>query len=306
MDQGPTAEHSREYMTALLTRRSVVALLAGLLTLALSFYGIVAGVIRTIEYLGRNGFASFIYYTMLSNLLAALSVAFVIPFAVEGVRNRRFTLPRWVAVMHYLAACSIAVMAVFVALFMSWASPEDAFGGSNIVTHVACPILILLSFFQTENGYIFSTKDKLIGALPFYLYTAVYFVEALVIGESRGGWPDIYRIGEYVPPLAAIPFALAFGFAVSSLVAGASNALTRRRMREMFEHWTPQTQPFEVRIEAYGLGRLAGQHARRNAIPIPYDILEHLASTYQLSIDDLLRPFMKGLQNELEDREGRR
>ena len=48
----------------------------------LAFYGIIAGVNRTNVVLDRNGFASFIYFTM----------------------------PRWIALMHYSATISVTVM----------------------------------------------------------------------------------------------------------------------------------------------------------------------------------------------------
>ena len=140
--------HSKEYLTVLLKRRSAVALCCVILTLMLAFFGIIEGVNRTITVLKENGFVSFIYYTMFSNTFAVLAVAFVFPFTVEGIRNKRFILPKWVAVMHYLAATSIAITIVFVFAFMSWASPENAFGGANFVTHIICPVLILITFFK--------------------------------------------------------------------------------------------------------------------------------------------------------------
>lgn len=137
-----------DYVTKLMKRRSIIALCAGLLTIMLGFYGIIAGVNRTNVVLGKNGFVSFIYFTMIANTLAALSATFTIPFAVEGIRKKRFTLPRWIALMHYSAAISVTVMLSCVICFISWVSPDDAFGGANIITHIFCPVLILISFFR--------------------------------------------------------------------------------------------------------------------------------------------------------------
>ena len=192
MNDDRAVKQSRETLTNLFMRRSAAALCCGIGTLALSFYGIIAGVIRTIEVIGPNGFFSFAFYTMAVNTFAAVSVAFMIPYAVEGIRKRRFVLPEWVAVLHYLSTCSIAIMMVFVLGFMSWASPDDAFGGSNLITHVVCPALILLSFFQVEKGIALSVKYSFIGCVPFCLYMVVYYVEVFLIGEANGGWPDFY------------------------------------------------------------------------------------------------------------------
>ena len=293
----------REYMTNLFRRRSIIALVSCLLTLALAFYGIIAGVIRTVTLKGINGFSSFIYYTMLVNSFAALAAAFVLPFAVEGVRRRRFTLPGWVAVVYYLAACSVAIMMVFVFSFISWASPFDAFGESNLVLHVFCPILILLSFFQTENGHIYSWKDRALGSVPLCDYLVVYYVEVILIGEENGGWPDVYRITEFLHPAVAAPCMLLFAFAVSTAVALVSNLLTRMWKAIMFRYWKEDVDPIEVRIEAYGLGRMAGMSGDATGIQVPLDILDELAKKCGLKTDDLIRPYMTGVLNGRKERD---
>ena len=296
---------NREYMTDLLKRRSVIALCCGFLTLVLAFYGIIASVIRSVSVFGSNGFVSFIYYTMVSNTVAAVSISFVIPFAVEGIRKKRFVLPRWAAVMHFLAAVSIAIMFVFVLSFISWASPEEAFSGTQIIMHVFCPVLILISFFQTENGYIYQPKDWAVGCIPFYIYIVIYFIEVVLVGRSNGGWPDLYHIREYLHPAAAVPLLLLFGLAVSASVALLSNHLTRKRKEKLFRYWQADADPVEVRIEAYGLGRMTGLNGEKNSIQIPLDILVYLAERYRLGTEDLTKPFMKGLLNGLKERESR-
>jgi len=296
---------NHEYLTAFFKRRSVIAFCSGILSLMLSFYGIIAGVNLTISVLGENGFASFNHFTMISNLFAALSVAFVFPYTVEGIRRKRFTLPRWVAVMHYLATTSIAIVMVFVLAFMSWLHPEGAFAGSNIVTHVFCPLLILISFFQMENGHRITWKDRLLGMVPFSVYLIVYYIEVVMIGKANGGWEDIYHIQEYASPAFAVPALLLLGFAVSTVIALISNALTRKRMEKMYQLWREDLEPVEVRIEAYGLGRMAGEYGEKNNIQIPCDILDYLARRYHLETEDLMKPFVKGFMIELQDRERR-
>ncbi len=298
------AIQSREYMTGLLRRRSVVALCCCVLTLALAFYGITAGVNRTITVLGVNGFVSFTYYTMLANTLAALSAAFVLPFAVEGIRRRRFTLPGWVAAAHYVAAVSITIMLVFVLAFMSWAVPENAFGNDNIVTHVFCPALILISFFQMENGYIYSLKDRLLGIVPFLVYGIVYSIEVWLIGEANGGWLDIYQIKAHMPPALAIPVLLLIGFCVSTGIAAVSNRLTKKRTEKTFRYWSSDADPVEIRIEAYGLGRMAGLSSGRNGVTIPVDLLRALEGRCGLEPEALARPYLKGLVNGLGEKAG--
>ncbi len=292
----------REHLTVLLRRRSVIALCCVILTMILAFYSIVEGVNITNNVAHENGFMSFIYFTMISNVFAALSAAFVFPFAVEGIRQKRFILPKWAALIHFTATTSIAVTMIVVLAFISWTSPHDAFGGHNFVTHIVCPLLIIVSFFQIESGHLFTWKDRLFGIVLCSTYMIVYYIEVALIGEANGGWPDIYRLQEYVSPAFAIPASLLFFFGVSTAVAFLSNRLTKKRNKKMFLLWKDDLDPVEVRIEAYGMGRMAAQYGEENNLQIPYDILISLAKRYDTDPEDLMRAFAKGLIIERSDR----
>ena len=294
---------ARESLTVLLRRRSVIALCCVILTLMLAFYGIIASVNKTNTVLQENGFRSFIYYTMVSNLLAALSAAFVFPFAVEGIRKKRFLMPKWVALMHFIATTSIMVTMVFVLAFISWASPEDAFGGANFVTHVICPLLILFSFLQMESGRLLTWKDRLLGIFPCSVYMTVYVIEVILIGESNGGWPDLYRVQEFLSPALAVPAFLLLAFGVSTAVAFLSNRITKKRKDRMFRLWKKDLDPIEAKIEAYGMGAAAARSGDENSVQIPWDILTDLAKRYHLDMEDLTSAFVKGLMVERKDRE---
>lgn len=297
-----TIKQCREYTTNLFKRRSIIALCAGLLTIMLSFYGIIAGVNKTVAVMGKNAFTSFYFFTMISNTLAALSATFTVPYAVEGIRKKRFTLPGWISVMHYSATVSVTIVMLFTVFVMSWISPEDAFGDFNIVLHVFCPILILVSFFQTENEHIYSVKDQLLGVAPFFIYAIVYYIEAILIGEGNGGWQDIYGVKGFPRYRLSSALLLLSAVGISYLIRMLSNRLTNIRNKKMFSFWREDADPIEVRIEAYGLGVMIGLHGEKNNIQVPYDILEYLAEKYQLNVDNLTKPFMTGVLNGIKER----
>ena len=304
MRENLTISRKRDYLTNFFRRRSFIALFSAILALSLSFYGIIAGVIRTVEFLGINGFSSFIYYTMISNTLAGVSMAFVIPFAVEGIKRKRFVLPKWVSVLNYVSATSITITMVFVCAFMSWVSPYDAFGGINIVLHIFCPVLILIAFFQIENRYKYSIKDCLMGCLPFYIYIIVYFIEVIIIGEAKGGWPDIYQVQAYMPTIPAMLILLILGLSVSLIIVIISNYLTKKREKKMFSYWKEEIDPIEAKIEAYGLGNMMSQIRDENSILIPLDIIDYLAKKSSLNKEDLIKAYTSGLINGKKQLEG--
>ncbi|MBQ7718385.1 MAG: hypothetical protein IJT38_03720 [Clostridia bacterium] len=292
----------KDYVTNFMKRRSIIALCAGVLTVILAFYGMIAGVNKTNVVLGKDGFLSFIYFTMIANTLAMLSAAFTIPFAVEGMRKKRFTLPRWIALMHYSATVSVTIMMLCVICFISWVSPDDAFGGANIVTHIFCPVLILISFFQIENEYTYTMKNQSLGMIPLCLYIIAYFIEVILIGEANGGWPDIYRVKELLPYWLAIPMLFLFGLCVSFLIRIISNRLTNIRRAKMFALLKDDAKAEEIFKEAYSIGVMIGLKGEKNNIRIPYDILEYFAEKYRLNVDDLTKFFVDGIIDGLKDR----
>lgn len=286
---------SYNYLTNFFLLRSIVALCCGIGTLILAFYGIIAGVIRTIEVMNANGFLSFIFYTMISNTLAICSISFVIPYAVEGIQKKRFVLPRWVTTMHFLSTTSIAITMVLVISFMSWASPDDAFGGSNLILHIICPVLILISFFQIENNSIYKLKDCLIGCIPFYIYIIVYFIEVYFISEENGGWPDIYQIREHISLLMAVPLSLVLPFVVSWMIAALSNHFTKVREKKLFKYWKKDIDFEEAKKEAYKIGEMMSKLEDRSSVIIPLDVLEYISKKSNINMNDLINSYVKGL-----------
>ncbi len=146
-----------------------------------------------------------------------------------------------------------------------------------------------------ESGRLLTWRDRLLGIIPCSVYMVIYFIEVFLIGESNGGWPDLYRVCDYLSPALAIPAFLLLAFCVSTAVAFLSNFITKKRNRKMFRLWKQDLDPIEVKIEAYGLGRAAAQYGEGTDIRIPWDILNQLAARYQLDTEDLLKAFAKGL-----------
>lgn len=282
------------YLSNFFTLRSVIALCCGIETLFFSFNGIIAGVIRAMKIAKIDGFSAFTYFTMIANTISACSAAFIIPYAVEGVKRKRFVLPKWVVKFHFVATTSITIMMIFVLSFMSWIAPDNAFAGSNLIMHVFCPIVILISFFQIENKYTYSTKDCIIGCVPFYIYIIVYYIEVDLIGVENGGWPDIYHVLGYMPSALAVPILLVFGLIVSWMLACISNHLTKIREKKLFQHWKRDLNSDEAKLEAYRFGEMMSLIKDKDSVIIPLDILEYISKKSNISIKVLATSYLKG------------
>ena len=120
-------------------------------------------------------FEAFHYYTTDSNCYNALVACMIIPFAVEGIRKRRFSYPRWLAVLHFSSTFCITIIMIFACCIISWYDFELAFGSlCDIFLHLICPSMLLISFFLSECGYQYTKKEALISTIPFLAYGALY------------------------------------------------------------------------------------------------------------------------------------
>ena len=178
----------REYMTGLMKKRSIIALCGGILELICVFFALLKGFNKMSIKYDISVFKSYMYFTMISNTMAAVSVAFIIPFAVEGIRKNRFILPKWISVLLFVSANSVSIVFLLVVTMMMHTSPNEAVGDGGIYAHFICPILVLILFFQIESGYRYNKRDRILACLPFAFYMLLYFVMVVVVGEENGGW----------------------------------------------------------------------------------------------------------------------
>ena len=82
----------RRYMISLNRWRSVMALVACVVTILASVWAIVSSLLEFVPD-ARSTTSLFQYLTADSNMLTAAAAALIIPFAVEGIRKKRSTYP---------------------------------------------------------------------------------------------------------------------------------------------------------------------------------------------------------------------
>jgi hypothetical protein len=277
-------------------KRSIIALCSGILEMIFVFPALMMGFNEMGVVWGTNIFWSYMYFTMISNTMAAISVAFVIPFAVEGIRKKRFILPGWIAVLLFISTTSETTICIILTVLMKYIPHERIFGHGGIYAHFICPILVFILFFQIESGYQYKRNDRILACLPFFIYIILYYVMVVIIGKENGGWDDIYNIMGIMTPFAAILFCVIAVYTVSLIIAKISNYLGKKRTEKKFRFWTSDVKPMEARIEAYGLGIMMAHGMDKNNIEIPYDILEELEKRYDIEPSDMINLFIKGLQ----------
>ena len=236
-------------------------------------------------------------------MLTAFAAGFIIPFAVNGLREKRFVYPHWLFLMHYAGTICTTMTFVFSMVFILPFNATFALGGSNLYLHLICPIMILIAFFLVESGYRITRKNVFLCTTPLLVYASVYFVMVVIIGTERGGWRDLYKLNTFVPFYISVPAGLLLAFPIASAIRALSNRFAQHRQDLMLSHWKKDMDPIEVSIEIFGLGRHYGLIGDKSGLSIPYDLLEMLADRYAIDPLKLVKVYETGLLDAVSERE---
>ena len=138
----------------------------------------------------HGGAAVFRYFTVDSNILAALACLLLIPYNIKSLRRGEDAIPKWALTLKLVG--TVAVMLTF-AVVMLYFLPLVGFGtelisGANLPLHLLCPLLAMISFCFFERG-LFVTKTRLLlGIVPSVLYGTVYLINVIFLQT----WEDFY------------------------------------------------------------------------------------------------------------------
>ena len=284
----------RQYMVRLQRWRSIAALCACSVTLIATLASIGYALVRYMR-LGWQPSDYFRYFTTLSNILTAFAAAFIIPYAINGIRKKYLIYPHWLSIMHFAGTVGVSLTFLFTMAFILPANSTFAVGNENLFLHVICPIAVLISFLMVESGRGLTKTAALVSTIPAFVYSLVYLVLVVFVGESQGGWEDLYQLNTFIPIYISLPLMWLLTAGIAFSLRLLFNRISRRRRARMLFSWGEELDPVEVNIEIYGLGRFYGLHGEKNGLDIPYDILEDLANKYHMDVYSMIRVYVKGL-----------
>ena len=204
-----------------LVRRNRIQCICALISCAIVVICVCIGVTMNLttlydEDFDNMGIRTFCMFTVNSNILAAISSFAIIPYAIDGIRKKEYSLPNWVVVFMMTGTTAVA-LTFLVSLFIL--SPVKGFvlifTGSRFFLHGVCPILNILAFCLFITSHKVKIKETFFSLIPVAVYAILYFVMVVVITEANGGWADFYgfatRIPFWIPALLVLP--LTFGIA---------------------------------------------------------------------------------------------
>ena len=288
----------KKYLIALEETRSIIALISGTIVFVFTL-GAVFYMLNTTPDDEENALH---YFTVLSNLLAATGAAFMIPYAVEGIRKKRFVLPRWVVLFQYSGATCVAVTMFSSLVLILPTQGMKSMAGPNFWLHVVTPACTVILFLCVETGIAIKCKEIIIPMIPYCAYSAVYTVMVVAIGKDRGGWSDFYMTQTFWPAWISFLLMMGIGFTVAAIMRIIHNKHAKMSWKRISGMWSSDLEPSELLVEAFGLGRYIGAHCSREELTVPLDIFYLMSEKYDVPVDKLTRAYVKGALDAIGER----
>lgn len=265
---------------------ALLAAIVGAIFYQISIYG---GIVMFAE--EKISFKLFRYFTIVSGVYGLIVMIMLIPFAINGLINKRFTYNRWMAMLHYSTAICTSVVFVFALCFISFYDPILAFGGYNFNLHFICPVMILVAFLTVESATQFTIKDSLICIIPIIVYSLIYFYNVVVVHN----WEDLYNFNTYLPFYISMPLIYLFVFLIADVLRRLNNIKNRYVRKSLTKSWDNDVDAVSIKIDLYGLGRYVGLHGESNSINLNFDVLTTIADAYDIKMEELTNAYTKGV-----------
>lgn len=155
----------------------------------------------------------FRYFTVLSNVFCAAAAA------VTAIAYAFGPLPLWVVILKYVGTAAVTVTLVTVFAFLGPVSGEwkHLLSGPDLLWHLICPLLAIVSFCAFEHRIRFGFGWVLLGVLPVVLYGAFYMYKVLVVPEEKR-MEDFYGFNKDGKWYLSVPMMLIGTFVISVIL----------------------------------------------------------------------------------------
>lgn len=249
------------------------------------------------ENFDHMGIRTFCMFTVNSNILAALTMTLVVPYAVDGLRRHYYHVPIWVSRL-VLSGATCVTLTFLVSLFIL--APVKGFllifSGSRFFLHFVCPVLTFLVYCFCMTVQPISRADALAATIPVLIYAAVYYVMVVVIGEAHGGWNDFYGFATRIPVWIPMVLIMPLTYGIASLIRFLHNGSHRRRIAHMAAYFQNRLAQTDIRELVRSMGRMyGGENKKGRNILIPVRVISMLSeySEDKCPMEELCELFLK-------------
>jgi hypothetical protein len=230
------------------------------------------------------GLKTFRMFTILSNMFIGISSAMSIPFAVDGIRQKNYHLPRWIVNLTFISVTCIS-LTFLISLFIL--SPNAGFvyimlSDTNLLLHTIIPItsIILFLFINTYHNVKF--KTTFFALIPVIIYALIYLVLAIIIGEENGGWRDHYHFQQLMPWYFVFILIISITFGIANLLKLIHNRM-HKRDKEITEAYYQNSEEYDFSTIEEAIIKLAKDNKKYDVggeVIVPRRIIKFLDKKY--------------------------
>jgi len=183
-----------------------------------------------------HGLENMRYFTHESSIFVGVSTLLVIPFEIEGLKNRNYHLPRWIVNVLYVSVSAIS-LTFLLALFVVFPvmgfdfTYGDIFG---LLPHFITPILAILMFIFVNDDHEIKKSMVSIATIPVITYAYVYVQQAF----TSQVWLDHYQLEDAMPLWLSIPLTIIIHIIISISLRLLHNKRHQIRKQEIKEYYT--------------------------------------------------------------------
>ena len=243
------------------------------------------------------GIRTFCMFTVNSNILGAISSFAVIPYTIDGIRKKEYSLPDWVVIFMMMGTTSVA-LTFLISLFVL--SPAKGlvliFTGSRFFLHGVCPILNILTFCLFISSHKIRIKESFLALIPVAVYALVYFVMVVLVKEERGGWADFYGFATKIPIWFSATIVLPLTYGITTLIRLWHNyTFVNRRKNEaqIFLDYFGEKDTKEILFE---MGKARAKIQPSGDVIVPALIIQQIVffTESDMSIEDACQLYLEG------------
>lgn len=230
------------------------------------------------ENFDHMGIRTFCMFTVLSNILAGISMMICLPYTIDGIRNNHYHLPNWVVVLMFHATTAVALtFLISLCILAPVKTPRLIFfDGSRVFLHGICPILTIASFCFFICDHNISFKETFPAVIPVLIYATLYFIMVVVIGEEHGGWDDFYgfatKIPVWIPMISIMPLT----FAIASVLRLLHNKCCLNRKERAIKLFREIGASDDLRKVVEIMARARKKETKTADIVVPARMIQYL------------------------------
>ncbi len=281
--------------------RSIFALISCAIVTLVAFISTVIGALNIVK-IDEDNETYFTMFTILSNLFILVCDLVILTYSIDGIRKKRFRLPKWAVLVHFSGTLCLLITMVVTLVFIVQVTGIKAVTGINFWHHIFNPVASLLMFIFICNERMLKLNEMVMTTIPFFLYAILYGVMVKLVGEENGGWEDVYEVFERFSWPLAIFLCVVIGFVCGGVLWLIHNVSTQIRykyiIKSIEKNLNNKDDEF-VEKDIYKLGRNLQSHSDRFDITIPIDALKILSEKNEdYSLEQLADMYVKGALDE--------